>query len=103
MMNIIKISMIAALALGIAIWAPAENSDRKLLAHPEPEYPALAQKLNLHGTVKVRVWVTPAGEVRRLEYIGGHPVLAEAALKAVKTWKFETGKDEATTIIELKF
>jgi outer membrane biosynthesis protein TonB len=41
--------------------------------------------------------------VRRLEYIGGHPLLAESALKAVKIWKYQAAAQESTTIVELRF
>ena len=43
------------------------------------------------------------GTVRRLEYIGGHPLVAESALKAVKGWKYEAAPKESTTAVELKF
>jgi TonB family protein len=57
----------------------------------------------LHGTVKLRVWVAADGSVRRLEYIGGHPLLAESALNAVRNWKYEASSKESTEIVEVKF
>jgi TonB family protein len=59
--------------------------------------------MNLHGTVKLKIWISPDGTVRRLEYIGGHPMLAEAALRAVKTWKYQATAQESTAIVALKF
>lgn len=59
--------------------------------------------MSLHGTVRVRIWIAPDGSVRRLEYIGGHPLLAESALKAVKEWEFESAPKESTQIVEVKF
>ena len=35
--------------------------------------------MNLHGTVKLKIWISNDGSVRRLEYVGGHPLLAQAA------------------------
>ncbi len=32
------------------------------------------------------------GPVRRLEYIGGYPLLAESALKAVENWRYDSGQ-----------
>jgi protein TonB len=81
----------------------AEGSARKLVQHSDPEYPDVAARMSIHGTVKLRVWVTPEGAVRRVEYIGGHPLLAESALKAVKGWKFEPAGKESTEILEVKF
>ena len=59
--------------------------------------------MSLHGTVRLRVWVTPQGSVRKVEYIGGHPLLAESAVKAVKNWKFEPASRETTELLEIKF
>jgi TonB family protein len=81
----------------------SDKSERKLLSHDQPEYPQLAKGMNLHGTVKLRVWVRPDGSVRRLEYIGGHPLLAESALKTVKSWTYVNAEHESTELVELKF
>jgi periplasmic protein TonB len=83
--------------------ARAADPERKIVTRAEPEYPTIAANMNLHGTVKLKIWISPNGTVRRLEYIGGHPMLAEAALAAVKTWKYETAAQESTTIVTLKF
>jgi len=77
--------------------------ERKCFRREEPEYPTIALKMNLHGTVKVKVWINPDGSVRRVDYIGGHPILAESALKAIKTWKYEAAGKETTAVVELKF
>jgi hypothetical protein len=60
--------------------ASASDLERKVVLREEPEYPPIATKMNLHGTVKLKIWINPDGAVRRLEYIGGHPLLAESAL-----------------------
>jgi TonB family protein len=81
----------------------ADQAERKLVRHEDPEYPEVAAKMNLHGIVKLKIWINPDGSVRRLEYIGGHPLLAESALKAVKGWKYEPSTKESTTVVVLKF
>jgi|SRR5579863_1598339 len=81
----------------------ADPAERKLLQHPNAEYPLIAVQMHLHGSVKLKIWINPDGSVRRLEYIGGHPLLAESALKAVKTWQYEPGSKESTTVVEVKF
>lgn len=82
-------------------WAADES--RKIVHHEDPEYPQIAAKMSLHGTVKLKVWIAPDGSVRRLEYIGGHPLLAESAIKAVRLWKYERAEKETTDVVELKF
>ena len=83
--------------------ALAADPERKLVRREEPEYPAIADKMALHGTVKLKIWISPDGSVRRLEYVGGHPLLAESALKAVKAWKYEPASKETTAAVELRF
>ncbi len=83
--------------------ASAAVQERKVVRREEPEYPPIAARMNLHGTVKLKIWISPVGTVRRLEYIGGHPLLAESALKAVKTWEYQASAQESTTVVELKF
>lgn len=98
-----KLKHILLCTLLLAGSALAADTDRKLVRHEEPEYPALADKMALHGTVKLKIWIAPDGSVRRLEYVGGHPVLAESALKAVKTWKYEAAPKETTAAVEVRF
>jgi len=81
----------------------ADSSNRKVVRHEEATYPELAQKANIHGAVKIKIWIAPDGSVRRTEYIGGHPLLAEAALKAVKVWQYERAAEESTTVVEIRF
>jgi TonB family protein len=80
-----------------------DQPDRKLIRHSDPEYPEIAVKMNLHGSVKFRLWINPDGTVRRVEYIGGHPLLAESGLRAVKAWTYESSAKETTQLVELKF
>jgi outer membrane biosynthesis protein TonB len=51
----------------------------------------------------MKIWISRDGEVNRVEYIGGHPLLAESALKAIKSWRYETGAKDTTTVVEVKF
>jgi len=87
----------------LASSAIAADQERKLVRRADPEYPAMAEKMNLHGTVKLKIWINPDGTVRRLEYVGGHPLLAESALKAVRTWRYQAAPQETTAVVELKF
>ena len=92
---------VALLAGGVCAFGQAER--RVVRRGAELEYPTIAVEMNLHGTVKLKIWITPDGTVRRLEYVGGHPLLAESALKVVKTWKYEPAAGETTQIVAVKF
>jgi TonB family protein len=76
---------------------------RRAKTRVQPAYPELARKMNLAGIVKVEVVVSPNGTVKDARVIGGHPVLASAALDAVKKWRFETAAVESTGVVEIKF
>lgn len=89
--------------LAISVAYGGDQPDRKLVSHEDPGYPAIAAKMNLHGTVKLKIWIAPDGSVRRLEYVGGHPLLVDSALKAVKNWKYQPASKESTAQLELKF
>jgi TonB family protein len=76
---------------------------RKAKSKVQAIYPELARKMNLSGTVKVEVVVLPNGAVKGARVMGGHPVLANAALDAVKKWRFEPAAMESTGIVDFKF
>jgi TonB family protein len=95
--------MILCLALLTSGVAANDKPERKLVRREEPEYPQIAKGMNLHGTVKLRTWIKPDGSVRRIEYIGGHPLLAESALKSVKTWTYGAADGESTEVVAIKF
>jgi TonB family protein len=80
-----------------------EPSKRKLLEHPAPPYPALARGMALEGVVKVDALVAPDGSVKDVNVIGGHPVLAQAAAKAVRQWKWEPSAHESHELVQVKF
>ena len=101
MRNFRSITMVCILALATA--GAQDDKSRKLISKQDPEYPPIARQMNLHGTVKVKVWITPQGSVRRSEYIGGHPLLAEAAINTLKDWKYAPAPHETTTVVEVRF
>ena len=68
-----------------------------------PVYPDLARKMNLAGTVKIAVVIAPNGTVKEAKVVGGHPVLAGAALEAAKKWKFEPAAVETSGVVDFKF
>jgi|SRR5581483_3288771 len=85
------------------ILSASDQAGRKSVFELRPEYPDVAAKMNLHGTVRIKLWISPDGSVRRTEYVGGHPLLAESALKAVKSWRYEPDTKESTSIVEIRF
>ena len=83
--------------------AQSDEIVRRAKSKVQPAYPELAQKMNISGTVKIEVVVAPNGTVKDARVVGGHPVLAEAALDAAKKWRFEPASGESTGVIDFKF
>ena len=92
-----------AIALGLTGFAQDSSFDRKVKNKVPPNYPEIARKLGLSGTVKLEVVVAPNGSVKDTKVIGGHPILVSAAQDAVKKWKFETASGESTGTVEFRF
>ena len=76
---------------------------RRAKSKVQPVYPELARKMNITGTVKVEVVVAPNGSVKEAKVVGGHPVLANAALDAVRKWRFEPATIESSGVVDFKF
>lgn len=105
-------AVLAVVAL-VAVFAPqgmkaqsAQNSDeisRRAKSKVQPFFPELARKMNISGVVRIEVTVAPNGTVKEARIVGGHPVLASAALDAAKKWRFEPAPAESTGVIEFKF
>ncbi|HMD38525.1 MAG TPA: energy transducer TonB [Candidatus Acidoferrum sp.] len=60
---------------------------KRLIARPNPAYPELARKAGIHGVVKLQVRVKIDGSVEVIKILEGEPVLADAAIDAVKRWR----------------
>ncbi|HEY1463922.1 MAG TPA: energy transducer TonB [Terriglobales bacterium] len=76
---------------------------RKVKSKVSPVYPDLAKKMSISGTVKVAIVVGSNGLVKSTKVLGGHPLLVDAAVDAVRKWKFETGSEDTSGVIEFKF
>ena len=87
----------------VAAQTQSEEILRRAKTKVQPAYPELARKMNLSGTVKIEVVVSPNGTVKDARVVGGHPVLANAALDAARKWRFEPTSAESTGIIDFKF
>ena len=81
----------------------AKDDARKLKLKVQPVYPELARTMHVGGTVRVLVVIAPGGTVKNVKAMGGHPVLLESVMDAVKRWKYEPGPQETTTVVEFKF
>jgi protein TonB len=76
------------------------------LYNPPPDYPPRARRLGLEGEVLVRTKVLPNGECGELVLgqSSGYALLDQAALEAVRTWRFRParrGDEEIVSWVEI--
>jgi periplasmic protein TonB len=80
----------------------------RLIHRVQPEYPRTALMIHLAGTIQLRAIIGMDGSVRNLEIVSGNPILAEAALDAVRQWRYQptrlSGRPvEVETLITVDF
>lgn len=87
----------------LLILSAHSDARRKLITRIEPQYPETLQRLNIGGTVRLQVTISPKGNVEHVELLGGNPILAEAAIEAVKQWVYSPGPTRTTTEVTIPF
>ncbi len=54
----------------------------------QPVYPAISKPMRLQGDVILAAIISKAGTIESLQVVSGHPMLTQAALDAVKQWRY---------------
>jgi len=88
-------------SLAPSTWAqsqPDADSGRKIVRKVQPQYPAVARRINLVGTVKLVAEVSSDGSVKKVNPVGGSPLLVQAAESAIYQWKFAAGGESKETV-----
>jgi periplasmic protein TonB len=60
-----------------------------LVRRIQPNYPPLARQARIQGTVVLHAVISKDGSIENLTLVSGHPMLAPAAIDAVKQWKYK--------------
>jgi TonB family protein len=100
-------AVLATIALAAAIAAAQQSSvddaKRKIKFKTNPQFSDLARRMNLSGKVKIELVIAPDGHVKSSRAVGGHPILVQSCMEAVRGWRFEAFPEETTQIIEFEF
>ncbi len=80
----------------------------KLVKKVAPVYPEVAKRTKKSGSISIAATVSQDGTLRNLRVLSGDPILADAALEAVRRWRYEpyrlNGKPiEVDTTIQVNF
>jgi len=90
----------AAHADGVKVVTVSEmtGNERRLVRRVEPEYPDTLRHMGIGGNVRLELVIAPKGTVETVAVLGGNPILAEAAVKAVRQWVYEPGTRTKTEV-----
>lgn len=94
---------------GLSVYESAVLDQRpSITRRVEPEYPAKARRMNVQGSVNVRLIVDSSGQPRNCEVVSATPggYFEESALKAAQSMRFAPGKlkgQPVSTFVELPF
>jgi TonB family protein len=97
----------ALVTLGLMFSLPGgtmlAQQERKVLENPTPDYPPLARKMRITGTVKVTALVGTDGLIKDVQVHGGNPVLVQEVENTLKKWKYVAASNETKIELEFKF
>jgi len=79
------------------------KQSRKLKSGHPPEYPELARQMNIKGIARVMVTITADGTVKEVKEVGGHPLLIDALVRAVRKWRYEPASKESVIEVRAEF
>jgi periplasmic protein TonB len=66
----------------------SQLTEAQLLNRVEPAYPRIAVVSGVQGQVRLHAIIARDGTIQSLNVISGHPLLASAALDAVRQWRY---------------
>jgi len=61
----------------------------RIINRVQPVYPPLARQTRISGTVRLHAIIGKDGTIQSLEVMNGHPLLQQAALDAVRQWRYQ--------------
>jgi periplasmic protein TonB len=59
-----------------------------LIRKVQPAYPPLARSARIQGVVVLQAMISKQGTIENLRLVTGHPMLAPAAIEAVRQWRY---------------
>lgn len=67
---------------------PSRLVEGNLIYKSIPLYPNIAKAARVEGTVELQATISKGGTIENLRVISGHAMLRQAAIDAVKTWRY---------------
>jgi len=90
---VVEASSTARIATSQSVWLSPQEAETRLLIRTDPHFPAEAVGAHRAGTVVLEVQVAEDGSVSNVRTLSGDPVLANAAIAAVRNWRYQPYRD----------
>src|SRR5271166_6394653 len=84
-----NVAMVPKMAAPTRVRVSSGVSSGLLIRRVNPTYPPLARQARIQGVVILQAQISKDGSIENLQLISGHPMLAPAAIEAVKQWKYK--------------
>ena len=78
-------------------------AERKVITRVEPKYPPTLERMYIGGVVRLQVDIAANGTVESAQLLGGNPILGQAAMVAVKQWKYAPANHKTEQVECLEF
>lgn len=101
--SVVLLTLVTVLSISARPAFANDEGGRKIKNKVQPIYPDLAKRMNVTGSVKVEVVIAANGTIKSTKVIGGHPLLIEPSLDAVKKWRYEPGSEDTTQTVVFNF
>jgi protein TonB len=63
-------------------------AEGNIIYRVQPIYPSIARQARVQGAVELQAIISKAGTIENLVVVSGHPMLATAAVEAVRQWRY---------------
>ncbi len=72
----------------VTVHLPSKFVEGFLIYKSIPQYPIIAKSVGVQGTVVLQATISKSGAIENLQIISGPAMLQQAAIDAVKTWRY---------------
>ncbi len=91
------------LVVVLCLNAHAGESGRAVVDRTPPIYPEVARQMHIGGSVLLTISINPDGSVDDVKVERGHPMLIDAAVDAVRKWRYVSAPGTTHTTVSVSF
>lgn len=92
------LSLICPLAAEDAKHISTSEALSQVVTRVKPDYPEIAKQIRVSGQVELEATIDEDGAVVSIKTLTGNPILAKAAVDALKKWKFKPFKEDGKPV-----